>query len=82
MSFASLIGVILFIRASYHNYEEIIDLENKLGLSEIMKLIGTFSQRKNNNTYEREVSYKLKLLVWGIVIISIFVFLFNIGMIN
>jgi hypothetical protein len=82
VSSASLMGALFFILASYHNYKEIIRLENELKLSEIMESSGTFSRRKSKDPCEREVSYILKFLVWGVVITSIFMFLFNIKVIN
>lgn len=75
MSIASLVGVMAFLYVSYHNYKEIIDLENKIGLSDsdIMESTsGLFSKRKNKDTTEREVSKWLKFFLGALLALSIF----------
>ena len=69
-------GVVVFIGASYSNYKEILELENELGLSEITKPSGIFSNQRKGSK-EREVSIALKLTLWILGLSSFVVFLVN-----
>jgi hypothetical protein len=72
-SFSSF-GVFIFTYAGYHNWKEIVDLENKLGLSKNSKPSGIFSKRKNDG--EREVSIWLKIGCWVFVAPSLLIWLY------
>ncbi|MFH1774591.1 MAG: hypothetical protein ABH874_06495 [Methanobacteriota archaeon] len=63
-------GICVLTMASYKNYEEIIDLENKLGLSNFIEPSGFFSKRKSKDSPEREVSCYIKFAVGAFILVS------------
>lgn len=63
-------GICVLTIASYKNYEEIIDLENKLGLSKLITPSRLFSTRKSKDGLEREVSWFIKFVVAVFTIVS------------
>lgn len=65
-------GVCLFTYAGYHNFREILSIENKLGLKD-SKPSNIFSTIKEN---KKSVSLWLKVIVWWFIGISFFIFLF------
>jgi hypothetical protein len=55
-------GVFIFTHAGYKNWEEIIEFENELGISEFVKPSGWFSKKSKANDKMIEVTRRLK---WG-----------------
>lgn len=68
-STAALAGVVIFVFAGYFNWDEIIRLENQLGLSKVMTVSYVFSMKRRGGV--RRVSPLIKAGCCGFLFVSV-----------
>lgn len=65
-------GVFLFAHAGYHNFKEIVEIENKLNLTDF-KSSNIFSSTRNK---KKRISFILKIMVIMFIVFSFLIFLY------
>ncbi len=65
-------GVFLFTYAGYHNFKEIVEIENKLNLTDF-KSSNIFSSTENK---KKRISFLLKIMVIMFIVFSFLIFLY------
>ncbi len=73
ISFSLFCGVCLFTYAGYHNFKEIVDIENELKLTDF-KSSNIFSFTRNR---KKTISFLLKSMIILFILFSFFIFLYT-----
>lgn len=71
ISSAACIAIYIFTRAGFNNYKEIINLENLVGISEILNPSGYFSVRISDDSTDRKVAPTLNRLGLAFIVFAV-----------
>lgn len=82
IALCAFVGILVLTIASYSNYKEIINFENKLGLSNFIEPSGLFSKQKSRDSPEREASWFITFAVGAFIVVSLIMLLSIMGRIS